>query len=147
MSPLACLAALLSALLYFLAFARPPAPVGSDEGSMVMPVNSLHTLLLAGAGAAAPAGAAANVTPVAETAATHRTRINLRILWYSLLEDVPKDDGPGAAEPEYRLLISCDFGARGGIRTPMLPKEQSILSAPRIANFATRARIRTLRRF
>src|SRR3989440_8459403 len=106
MSPLACLAALLSAALYFLAFARPPAPVGSDEGSMVMPVKSLHTLLLAGAGAAAPAGAAANVTPVAETAATHRTRINLRILWYSLLEDIPKDDGPGAAEPEYRLLIS-----------------------------------------
>ena len=29
----------------------------------------------------------------------------------------------------------------------MLPKEQSILSAPRIANFATRARMRTLRRF
>src|SRR5437879_11923073 len=81
MSPLACLAALLSAALYFLAFARPPAPVGSDEGSMVMPVNSLHTLLVAGAGAAAPAGAAASVTPVAETAATHRTRINLRILF------------------------------------------------------------------
>lgn len=47
MSPSACLAA----LLYFLAFARPPAPVGSDEGSIVMPVKSLHTLLLAGAGA------------------------------------------------------------------------------------------------
>src|SRR6266480_2116280 len=90
MSPLACLAALLSAALYFLAFARPPAPVGSDEGSMVMPVNSLHTLLVAGAGAAAPAGAAANVTPVTETAATHRTRINLRILWNSLLEDVQR---------------------------------------------------------
>ena len=29
MSPLACLAALLSALLYFLAFARPPAPTKS----------------------------------------------------------------------------------------------------------------------
>src|SRR3989475_3301520 len=125
MSPLACLAALLSAALYFLAFARPPAPVGSDEGSMVMPVNSLHALLVAGAGAAAPAGAAANVTPVAETAATHRTRINLRILWYSLLEDIPKDDGPGAAEPEYRLLISRDFGARGGIRTPMLRRAET----------------------
>src|SRR6266480_2745975 len=108
MSPLACLAALLRSLLYFLAFSRPPAPVGSDEGSMVMPVNSLHTLLLAGAGAAAPAGATANVTPVAEIAATHRTRINLRILWCSLLEDIPKDDGPAAAQPEYPLLISAD---------------------------------------
>src|SRR5436305_10745092 len=88
MSPLACLAALLSALLYFLAFSRPPAPVGSEEGSMVMPVKSLHTLLLAGAGAAAPAGAVANASPVAETAPTHRTRMNLRILWNSLLEDV-----------------------------------------------------------
>src|SRR2546430_15359206 len=118
MSPLADLAALLSALLYFLAFSRPPAPVGSDEGSMVMPVKSLHTLLVAGAGAAAPAGAAANVTPVAETAATHRTRINLRILWCSLLEDVPKDDGPGATEPEYRLLISADLVPGEGFEPP-----------------------------
>src|SRR3954465_2790035 len=90
MSPFACLAALLRALLYFLAFSRPPVPVGSDDGSIVMPVKSLHTLLLAGAGAAAPAGAAANASPVTETAATHRTRVNLRILWNSLLEDVPR---------------------------------------------------------
>src|SRR5438128_366256 len=121
MSPLACLAALLSALLYFLAFARPPAPVGSDEGSMVMPVKSLHTLLLAGAGGAAPAGAAASATPVTETAATQRTRINLRILWCSLLEDVPKDDVRGAVQPEYRLLISADLGARGAIRAATRP--------------------------
>ena len=47
MSPFACLAALLSALLYFLAFSLPPAPVGSDDGSIVIPVRSLHTLLLA----------------------------------------------------------------------------------------------------
>jgi hypothetical protein len=38
MSPFACLAALLRALLYFLAFSRPPVPVGSDDGSIVMPV-------------------------------------------------------------------------------------------------------------
>jgi hypothetical protein len=79
MSPLAFFAALLNAVLYFLAFSRPPVAVGSADGSIVMPVNSLQTLLWAGAGAAAPAGAAASVTPAAETAATLRTRTSLRI--------------------------------------------------------------------
>jgi hypothetical protein len=44
--------------------------------------------------------AAAHSTPVTETAATQRTRINLRILWCSLLEDVPKDDVRAGAQPE-----------------------------------------------
>src|SRR5512132_4393331 len=100
MSPFAFLAALLRALLYFWGFSRPPAPVGSDEGSIVMPVSGLHTLLFVGAGAAARAGAAANARPVAETAATHRTRMNLRILWHSLLEDVHRMTGVGGMEPE-----------------------------------------------
>src|SRR5262245_3665628 len=98
MSPLDCLAALLRALLYFLAFSLPPAPVGSDEGSMVMPLKVLQTLLLVGAGAA-PAGAIASAAPVAETAATHRTRTSLRIEVLPA-RGHPEDGEPPVPEPE-----------------------------------------------
>jgi hypothetical protein len=71
---------LLNALLYFFAFSIPPAAVGSDDGLMVMPVKSLHSLLWAGAGVAAPAGMATTATPVAEIAAIQTPTMNLRIL-------------------------------------------------------------------
>jgi len=90
---------LLSALLYFLAFSRPPVAVGSADGSIVMPVSSSQTLFSAGAGAAAPAGAAASVTPVAEAAATLRTRTNLRIAGLPA-RGRAEPDGIGSEMPE-----------------------------------------------
>src|SRR2546425_13334949 len=98
MSPLAFFAALLSALLYFLAFSRPPAPVGSDDGLMVMPVKSLHSLLLAGAGVATAAGTATTATPVAEIAAIQTPTMNLRIL--DSPGGRPENDGRGRARLE-----------------------------------------------
>src|ERR687898_1259146 len=117
MSPFAFLAALLSALLYFLAFSRPPVAVGSADGSIVMPVSSLQTLFSAGVGAAAPAGAAASVTPVAEAAATLTTRTNLRIAELPA-RGRPELDGTGGAEPEYRLLISATLVPGEGVEPP-----------------------------
>lgn len=76
---------------------------------MVMPVKSLHTLLSAGAGVAAPAGTATIATPVAEIAANESTTMNLRILG-SLMDDAQRMTAPArhGLSSDYSISVHAE---------------------------------------